>query len=217
MSKTESRVIAVFLSIACPLTVFVIAWWVSFALPIPKKAIPPCALGSLGLGIIIIILRLRRWVREFYAVSLVLAVPLYLFWCAIALAFFMGLPVGVVVLGLLAGLHVGRKGRHGDTQLAVFQKDALNVALFTAAVTGLVSLAMGLLAIQEKRTMQHVLSLFGVSHLADTPGGRVALVAIAVPVLIGLQYWLTRTTARWGFKLGRNSDRSGGSIFDRGV
>jgi hypothetical protein len=66
---------------------------------------------------------------------------------------------------------------------------------------------MGILAIQERETMQVILGLVGLSQLAATETGRVALVAIAVPALIGIQYWLTRVAASWGFRLGRDDAR----------
>lgn len=47
--------------------------------------------------------------------------------------------------------------------------------------------------------MRQVLGLMGLDKLAHTPAGRISVVAIAVPVLTVLQYWLTRQAARWGF------------------
>lgn len=58
---------------------------------------------------------------------------------------------------------------------------------------------MGLLALQEQHTMRQVLGLMGLDKLAHTPAGRISVVAIVVPVLTVLQYWLTRQAARWGF------------------
>lgn len=58
---------------------------------------------------------------------------------------------------------------------------------------------MGLLALQEQHTMRQVLGLMRLDKLAHTPAGRISVVAIVVPVLTVLQYWLTRHAARWGF------------------
>lgn len=205
MGKTESAITTVFLLIACPFTFFVIAWWTSVQLPVPERTIPVCAFTGLGLGIVVAITRLKSWVSKFYAARKILTVPLYLFWSAVALAFCMGLPIGVFMLGLLAGLYIGRKGYHAGMAVADFKKDVRQVSVFAAAVTGFVSLAMGILAVQEADTMQFILMLVGLSHLAATATGRAVLVVIAVPVSIGLQYWLTGRMAYLGFRLG--SDR----------
>jgi hypothetical protein len=203
IGKTESVIIAVFLFIAFPFTFFVLAWWGSLMLSTPEKAIPVCAFAGLGVGIAVVISGLRTWLSRFYSAGKILTVPLYLFWSAIALAFFMGLPIGVVTLGLLAGFYAGRKGYHAGMTTNGFKKYVLKVCVFTSIVTGFVSLAMGILAVQDARTMQHILMLVGMSSLGATASGRAVLVVIAVPVLIGVQYWLTSRMAWWGFGFGR--------------
>lgn len=204
MSKTESIVIAVFLCIAGPFTSFVIAWWGSVLLGITEKSIPVWALTGLVLGIVVVALGLHRWVRAFYSTPKVLVIPLYLFWSAVALAFFMGLPVGLLMLGCLAGLYIGRKARHICIPAAEFNKDARKAAVFTTAVTGLASSAMGALAIQEAHTMQQLLAFVHLGSLAQTAAGRTMLVVLAVPILMGIQYWLTNKAARRGFRLADN-------------
>lgn len=208
MGKTESAVIAVFLLMAFPFSLFILGWWASASLfiygaaPIPEYAIAFSAFAGLALGIVIAVLRLKHWVPQFYDLRKGLAVLVYLFWSAVATAFFMGLPIGVLALGLLAGFYIGRRGRHADMEDAPFKKEARQAALFLAAVVGLVSLAMGTLAIQEQRSMQHLLALIGLGRLAESASGRTAVVAVAVPILVAMQYVLARAAASWGFKLG---------------
>jgi hypothetical protein len=201
MSKTESAIITVFLFIAFPFTFFVLAWWGSLALSVSEKAIPFCAFAGLGMGIVFVISGLKTWVSRFYSAGKILTVPLYLFWSAIALAFFMGLPLGVFMLGLLAGFYIGSKGYHKGMTVTDFKKSVWQVSVFTSIVTGFASLSMGILAVQEARTMQHILTLVGMSSLAATVTGRAVLVAIAVPALTSLQYWLTSRMVWWGFEL----------------
>jgi len=203
LSRAESILIALFVSIACPLSTFVLAWWGSTFVTMSERIVTYSALTGLGLGLLLLVVCLRRWIHNFYAVRSILTLLAYLFWSVIALAFFMGLPVGNLVLGSLAGLYIGRKAQHQGLATPLFQHQARWVGLFTATVVGFISVAMGLLAIQERETMQVILGLVGLSRLAATPTGRVVLVAIAVPVLIGIQYWLTRVAASWGFRVGR--------------
>ncbi|MGD0651282.1 MAG: hypothetical protein ABSA97_09115 [Verrucomicrobiia bacterium] len=207
MSRTESISIAVFVSIACPLSTFVLAWWGSTFVTMSERIVTYSALTGLGLGLLLLGVWLRRWIHNFYTVRIILAVSAYLFWSVIALAFFMGLPIGNLALGSLAGLYIGRKAHHQGIATSLFERQAQWVGLFTAAVVGLISTAMGILAIQERETMQVILGLVGLSQLAATETGRVVLVAIAVPALIAIQYWLTRVAASWGYKVGRDNAR----------
>jgi hypothetical protein len=203
LGRTESILIALFVSVACPLSTFVLAWWGSALVNAPENVIKYSALTGLGLGLLLLA-RLKRWMDRFYSMSGVLTVLAYLFWSVVALAFLMGLPIGNLMLGALAGLYIGRKAFHQGMAASLFQDQARRVGWFTAAVVGLISVAMGLLAIQERETMQVILGLVGLSRLAATVVGRIVLVAVAVPVLITIQYWLTRVGASWGFKVGRD-------------
>jgi len=196
--------IALFVSIACPLSPFVLAWWGSTFVTMSERIVTYSALMGLGWGLLLLVVCLRRWIHNFYAVRSILTLPAYLFWSMIALAFFMGLPIGNLVLGSLAGLYVGGKAYHQGKAMVLFERQARWAGLFTAAVVGVVSVAMGALAIQERDTMQVILGLVSLSQLAATPTGRVVLIAIAVPVLIETQYWLTRVAASWGFRVGQD-------------
>lgn len=174
-----------------------------YATGIPEKVIPICALVGLGLGIITTIAKLKCWRGDFYATKIILAVPLYIFWSAAAIAFFMRLPIGNIVLGLLAGFYIGRRGYHAGMRMTVFKKKAQKVSLLTAAITGFASLAIGILAIQSN-DLPRMLTSLGIGSLAATDGRLIVLVAVVVPILIAIQYWLTYRTAHWGFRLRTN-------------
>jgi hypothetical protein len=207
LSRTESILIALFVSIACPFSTFILGWWGSAFVSSSEKVIKFSALTGLGLGLLLLVVCLRRWIHSFYAVSSILTVSAYLCWSVIALASLMGLPVGNLVLGSLAGLYIGRKAHHQGIATSLFERQARWVGLFTATVVGFISVAMGMRAIQERATMQVILGFVGLSRLAATETGRVVLVAIAVPALIAIQYWLTYVAASWGFKVGRDNAR----------
>jgi hypothetical protein len=204
LGRTESILIGLFLSIACSLSTFVVAWWGSTFVTMSERIVTYSALTGLGLGLFLLVVCLRRWIRNFYAVRSILTLAAYLFWSVIALGFFMGLPIGNLVLGSLAGLYIGRQAQHQALATPLFQRQARRVSLFTATVIGFISVAMGLLAIQERETMQVILGLVGLRRLAATGTARIVLVVIAVPMLIAIQYWLTRVMASWGFRVGRD-------------
>ena len=230
MSKTESPLVGVFLCLTVPFVFFVAGWWGSAGLylyhvvAIPEKGIAACAFAGLALGIAVTVLFLKRWVAGFYAMPVVVAVPFYLFWFAVMTAFFMGVPLGNVALGALVGLYVGRRARlssHGEAAAIEggsgspeggssscgggadsFHRDARNAALFTAVVTAIAYVFLGILAVQDQHTLRTLLSFVGVGGLAATTAGRICVVALAVPALAAVEYYLTRVSARVGYYLG---------------
>jgi hypothetical protein len=170
--------------------------------PMSENAVAVSALAGLAIGLVVVLLRLKPWLAGFYNIPIFPAALVYLFWSAVATGLFMGFPVGVLALGPLAGLYVGRRARHTDlSKVTVLEKGSRRASLFTAAVVGFVSTAMGALAVGEAQTMQAILSLVGLDSLAESVAGRIALMAVAVPALIAAQYWLTRGTARLAFSL----------------
>jgi hypothetical protein len=203
-SRTESILIALFVSVACPFSTFVLAWWGSVFVNVPEQAVGYSALAGFALGLLLLAVRLKRWMAGFYAVKTGLIVLVYLFWSVIALASFMGVPIGNLVLGSLAGLYVGRRALHQGVAPSLFRRQVQWAGWFTAMILGLIAGAMGLLAIQERETMQVILGLVGLGQLAATTTGRIGLVVVAVPALIAIQYWLTRVMASWGFGVGRD-------------
>ena len=71
MSKLEATIIGLFVGIACPFLGFVAFWWTAALLhlqgfPVPEGVIKAAALTGLGLGCLLDVLFLRRWVGKFY-------------------------------------------------------------------------------------------------------------------------------------------------------
>jgi hypothetical protein len=201
-NRTESILIALFVSVACPYSTFVLAWWGSVFVNASEKVVSYSALTGLGLGLLLLVVGWRRWIRNFYNVRTALALLVYLFWSVIALASFMGVPIGNLVLGSLAGLYFGRRALHHGVAPPLFKRQVQWVGWLTAALVGFIAVVMGLLAVQERETMRVILGLVGLGQLAATTTGRIVLVVVAVPVLIAIQYWLTRVMADWGFRVG---------------
>lgn len=209
MSRVESTIVGLFIGIICPLSLFVLWWWVAAALTIyhvfsiPDRGIAAAAFTGLGLGIVLDILALKNWATRFYSIDLKLMVLAYLFWSAMAVAFFMGLPLGNIVLGTLAGLYVGRKAYHAGASGDLLARSARNVSLFTALVTGAEALPIGVLALDE----QHIvagLRAIGLDQSVTTGLMRMVLVAAGCLVLMAVQFWCTRTAALVAFRLGKN-------------
>jgi hypothetical protein len=230
MSKTESLLVGVFLFLTVPFVFFVAGWWGSAGLylyhvaAIPEKGIAVCAFAGLAVGIALTLLFLKPWVAGFYAMPAVVTVPFYLFWFAVMTAFCMGVPLGNVALGALVGLYVGRKARfsnHGEAAALEggsgslegessscgggadsFHRDTRRAALLTAAVTAGAYVVLGILAVQDQHTLRTDLSFVGIGGLTATTAGRICVVALAVPALAAVEYYLTRASAHAGYRLG---------------
>lgn len=128
MSKTERTLVGVFLAGICPLLAFVMCWWtaavVHACMPgVSVNAVIVTALSGLLAGIVLDLLLLRKWIRRFYTSSLWLMAAIYGALCVVAVAFFMGLPVGTFGLGILAGIYAGRRQRHAAAKGAAVGRD----------------------------------------------------------------------------------------------
>ncbi len=189
----------------CPLSLFVLWWWVAAALSIygvfsiPDSGVAAAAFTGLGIGIVLDLLGLKNWITRFYSLDVKLTVLAYLFWSAMAVAFFMGLPFGNIALGTLAGLYVGRKQYHAGASGDLFTISVRNVSLFTALVTGAEALPIGILALGEPITVAGLQAIVGLDQFVTT-----GLMAVGCLVLMMVQFWCTRTAAALAFRLGNN-------------
>ncbi len=172
---------------------------------IPERVIATAALVGLGVGILLDVLCLRRWMVKFYDVDWRLALPTCLFWVMIATAWFMGLPLGTFALGILAGWYVGRRQKHARTSTAAFVRQKRTASLLVALVTGLVSLGIGVLALGETYIMADIQRIMGTSPGATTSIVGPAIVVVLSLILVAVQHWCTRTAATLAFKWGRRA------------
>lgn len=209
MSRAESTIVGLVIAVICPVSLFVLWWWVAAALriyggfSISEHGIATAAFTGLGLGVVLDILGLKNWIARFYSLDVKLTALAYLFWSATAVAFFMGLPFGNIALGTLAGLYIGRKQYHAGASGDLFARSARNVSIFTALVTGAEALLIGVLALGESITLAGLRAI-GLDQSAATGLTGVGLVGVGCLVLMAVQFWCTRTAAALAFRLGKS-------------
>jgi hypothetical protein len=103
------------------------------------------ALSGLLVGIVLDSLFIRRWIRNFYLARLWLLAIVYGALCVLAVASFMGLPVGTFAFGLLAGDYAGRRQIHNPSD-DIPRHGLRKVAFFAALMTAGTALPIDLLA-----------------------------------------------------------------------
>jgi len=205
MSKAESIAVGLVVGILCPLLSFVLCWWSTAALviyqvlPIPESVITVAAFTGLVVGLVLDALCLRKWIAQFYNAGVRLMVLVYLFCSTIAVAFFMGLPLGNIVLGMLAGVYVGRRQHNAGGSKELFPMTVRKVSVFTAFVTGLEALPIGLLALGEGMVVELLQQIVGLEESVIVGPVGIGLVGLLCVVLMAVQFWCTRTAAWFAF------------------
>jgi hypothetical protein len=201
VSRWEQFLVGVFIAAAVPFTLTLIGWWGSASLlmagllRVTDSQIVMAACLGLALGLVLDLVLLRRWIGGFYRVDLRLLLPLYLLWTAMATAFFMGLPLGNLLLGTVAGLYIGRRAVYAAMPDPDRRRLAGQASLFTAGTTSAAALGIGLLAAREPYTLAPFRRLLGLDQEAATIMVDLAIVAVAVVLIAASQFWLTRLSA----------------------
>jgi hypothetical protein len=207
MNKLESTSIGFFIGIACPFLGFVAFWWTAALLhlqgfPVPEGMIKTAALTGLSLGCLLDVVFLRRWVGKFYTASLRWMIVFYLGCFVVAFASFMGFPVGTFLLGVGAGIYVGRRESHrqaDQNQLAVTLRRA---AVLTSSITTVATLPIGILGLKEPAVSALFEAWFGLDHnrLYGTAG--FILVGLFCLLLFVAQYWCAWKAGVLAFRIG---------------
>jgi len=205
VSRAERNIIALFLAVSVAISLFFISWWAAAALslyhllPISDSVIGLAALTGAVVGIVLNVFYLRRWIAKFYLAHSALTMMVYVFWSVIAVALFMGLPLGNILLGMLAGLYTGRKMRFLGAPIETLSGSARKVGLFTAGVTGLEMILIGILGLREDFVQRIFQSTIGLAPASTMGLPGIALVMALCFVLMGVQFWLTRLATLFSF------------------
>jgi hypothetical protein len=208
MSKLEATIIGLFIGIICPWLTFVACWWTAFLLhqyvsPVPEGMIKAAALTGLGLGCLLDVVFLRRWVGKFYTANPWQIVMVYLGLCVVAVGACMGVPVGTFSLGVAAGAYVGRREHHRQTDGARAAAAFRKVAVFTASVTAAAALPIGILALQsEQEILRWLENTFDLNRNSLQGGGGFILIGFLCLLLFVMQYGCTRMAGRLAFRIG---------------
>lgn len=213
MGKLERAIVWLFVGTACPLLTFVSFWWTAAFLhlnipAIPLNAVIAAAFIGLGLGLLLDLFFLRRWSEKFYAIDVRLMATLYFALAPVALALFMGLPIGTFTLGIAAGVYIGRREKHARAKKDRADSHLRRTAVLVATSTALIALPIGLLALRDRHILEMLETTFGLEQ--EIFGGFIGAVTIGILCLIlfALQYGCSAKAGRWAFSARRVPVRS---------
>jgi hypothetical protein len=189
MRRIENAAIGIVFGAVPVIAFFLAGWWISIPL-VPESRIFLGALAGLFLAIFVDVMFLRGWVRRAYSMKTWVWQAVYLFYSVGMFGFFMGVPVFNVILGLPAGVFVGRWLAHSGADSTHMQKVAREVAVFTASILGLVCIASGSIALANRSTASDLQSMLGLPFHV-TPVMIIGLILGGGTMILALDWWLT--------------------------
>lgn len=214
MDRRESLLLSIFLGGIIPLLSLVLFWWIgaglsiSQVLPIRESGIPVIALIGMAFGVVLDALYLKRWVPRIYEINLKVMAPIYLFASLIMLAFFMGMPLGNLALGTLAGVYIGRRANYTGEGHISFTKKAKRMGIFAAVLTSGESLPFALLSLTEPIIQELIGAVTGLDDRAISGWVGVILMIVVIILVAIIQYLLAGWAARiaYGIGVGNNTE-----------
>jgi len=197
MNRKESYIIGSILAVMIPILLVACCWFCIITAMMLGVWIFPDSIAiallvvSFLTGLAIDVCCLRKWTQSIYRANMKLMIILYLVCSFIAIGMFMGVPIGNLALGILAGLYIGRRCFHMEQGKDSLNRFAHNTSFFTAFIMGLVSFPVGMLALfagEEYVIISVVESLrIGYSRIAG-----IGFILALCGLLMLLQYWLAR-------------------------
>ncbi len=180
------------------LVCFIAGWWGSIPF-VPESRIYLFALAGLLSGIVIDAIFLKRWIRQAYSVKPLIWKSLYVFYSIGMFGFFMGVPIFHVLLGLPAGVLVGRWLIHNGADSASMKKTSRQSAVFTTSVMGLICLSSAVIALMHPSTGSEVQHMLGLGF-EITPLMVLGIILIGGTALLVIQWWLTTLSVKWTYR-----------------
>jgi len=194
VGRLESLIVGAFIAILVPVCLFFAAWWLSVGIA-PDRYVSACALGGLVLGAVLDVLFVRRWTSRAYRAPLPPLMLLSIFVSVVTYAVFMGVPVGILVPGAVAGAYIGRRlvfaGAAGNAAARTIRR----TGFFAAGVMAWAGVFSAYLVVRDSFAAADLEHMFRLKFTVTRPM-IIALVAIGGPALVACQYWLTTKAAR---------------------
>ncbi len=200
MGKIESFIVGMFLCFVIPAGLFFPAWWLSVFF-LPEKAVPFAALSGLFIGVLLDVVFVRRWTKRVYFLNNLTLTMIYLLLSLIGFAICMGVPIFHPLLGILAGIYVGRKLHYLQSDGNQLRHAVKRAAIFTAAVMCLICIFSATIAFLNPTTPAELQRMFNLPFDV-TWQTVILLVLVGGSTLVAFQYWATIKAAGISFRMG---------------
>ena len=149
MGKFDNVFAGMVLGFIIPVVSFCGFWWSGFALGLDVKC---WSITGIIVGILIDVMFLRNLLPKFYYLSKLTLLALYAAYSIGIFGFFMGVPMFNMVLGVLAGIYIGRKMRQTGQSQDVFRQEMRKAARFSFVVLLIVCFCSAYIALLDPFT-----------------------------------------------------------------
>ena len=204
MKQIEVNIIKLIIWLILPFAFFILFWWISASfyiyniLNISETYVVISAFLGLVFGVAITLFTYNYLQKNFYSFPYKYLAIIYFFLSAISFAFMMGIPILVILLGILSGIYTGRRIHFNETET---ENIFIRVSLFSSLVTGFWVIFISLFA-REDGEAHHILEKYtGMSEeVVQGPIGFISIVVVTI-VFIFIQYYLTNTACKKSYRL----------------
>jgi hypothetical protein len=203
INKLENIFLALVFGGIAPIFCFLTGWWGAYFFT-PENQIPIFMLAGLGLGIVIDLLFLGKWIRSAYDIHPMLLLAIYLSYSVGIFGFFMGVPFFNIVMGPLAGFYIGRRLGQEKTNPEKTERIIHWTGLFASFVLAVACLAALLLAASEFTLAANINGmLHDLLGLNTSFDNQIILIlsALAGAGIVIAEYYLTQAAAKKAFHL----------------
>jgi hypothetical protein len=196
--KLENIFLALVFGGIAPIFCFLSGWWGAYFFA-PESHIPIFMLAGLGLGIIIDLLFLGKWIKLAYRIHPLILIAIYLFYSVGIFGFFMGVPVFNMVMGPLAGFYLSRRLGQEKVNPEKIEGIIHWTGLFASFILAVACLAALVLAASESTLAANINSmLHDMIGLKTTFANQSLLIltALAGVGIVVSEYYLTQAVAK---------------------
>lgn len=203
MSKAESIFVGLIIGPVLPIVLFLVGWWTSLSF-VTDRTVFLFGLIGLGIGCIVDIVFLRRWIAKAYWWNIKVLALVYIFYSICVFGFFMGVPIFNLAVGIVASVFMGRRFYYLSTPKERLHNGVNKVSFFAALTMGLISVASAYFATKDLRDT--ALNLRGMFNLPFLPTDQMIIVLIVVggTGLVLTQYWITKRLTRLAYRIGNH-------------
>lgn len=196
MNKFEKIFYGLLIGSVLPITGFLAGWW-SLSQNANNLIIGVAAFSGLGLGLLLDVLFIKKWVANAYRLPPTILMAIYLFYSICIFGFFMGVPVFNVVLALPAGVFIGARLAHLNLNPIEEKKKVHQALTFTLLMMGLICAASAFLALRDPTTAANLEGMLRLRFTVTQPM-IVALILVGGSALLLLQWLLGAKAIQWG-------------------